>query len=420
MQPALPESFLRYLPPWPLDRNVEEKRFFETTQRVCDPQETWRRFGGFREKAGITRLSDITYLDCIGVPTYQVVRPTVDHYLENISVYNGKGLTKLQAKVSAMMEAFERFSGELHERPLLLSSLSRLSAEARTISPQHLILPEGESVHDEEPLEWVPGWDMMREEITWVPACQAFCPYRPVHGGRFIPNFSNTNGLASGNTYGEAITHALYELIERDAESTSWAARAAETIDLDSVHHPSLRDLIGKFEAAGICLTLKEVTSDIGIPVFMAAADEPATEDPVLLCYGMGCHLDPSIAAMRAITEVAQSRCAVISGLRGDLDELEWKRGLGYWELKRKFSFWFEPDSQKKDFRAVTSAARRNFVDDVGEILSRLRGRGFSSAVAVDLTHPELPVPVVRAVVPAMEQSLESRRKGLRFKFPNR
>src|SRR5215471_19400376 len=126
MKAIIPPELNDYFIPWPLPVEVENKNFFETTHRVCSPEESWARWAPFKEKAGITRLTDITPLDCVGIPTYMAVRPLVDCYHQNISVYNGKGLTKMQAKVSALMEAFERFSAERHQRPTLLADLNEI------------------------------------------------------------------------------------------------------------------------------------------------------------------------------------------------------------------------------------------------------------------------------------------------------
>ncbi len=417
----LPKEFETYIPQWPLSPEREAKTFFETTQRTCSPETTWERLRGLKELGGITRVSDITYLDCVGIPTYQAVRPKVDHYQENISVYNGKGLTKIQAKVSAMMEAFERLSGELNGRPLLLKSLKEMDSFGPYVTPEELILPPNEKLLSDTPLEWVPALEIFSKKIFWVPAAAVYCPYRPVLGGHFIPNFSNTNGLASGNTLGEAIAHAFFEVVERDADTITWATGKASTIDLNTIENTLVQQLLEKFQRAGIQVTVKEITSDLGVPSFVASADEPATEDPVLLCYGMGTHFDPNIAVMRALTEVAQTRCTLISGLRGDLLEEEWKRKQDYAKMKKDLAYWFESDPLPKDFMEIPTRTHENFVLDIEGLLDRFEKCGFKQVLVTDLTLPNIGVPVVRATIPGMEQSIDVARKGKRFQnYSNR
>ena len=56
-------------------------------------------------------MADITRLDRIGIPVFSSIRPEAE--TGAISVYNGKGLTEDQARVSAIMEGSERYSAEV-------------------------------------------------------------------------------------------------------------------------------------------------------------------------------------------------------------------------------------------------------------------------------------------------------------------
>ncbi|MCK7501322.1 MAG: YcaO-like family protein [Comamonadaceae bacterium] len=94
----------------------------------CSPEETLR--AGARPRlpaAGITRVADITNLDRIGIPVFSSIRPMADRGA--ISVYNGKGATPTEAKVSAMMEGLERYSAEVRDRELDIASLSPIWAD---------------------------------------------------------------------------------------------------------------------------------------------------------------------------------------------------------------------------------------------------------------------------------------------------
>lgn len=404
-----------YLIPWPLGREKEEKLYFETTHRVCPPEETFERLRPLRELAGITRLADITHLDCLGIPTYMAVRPLVDHYTENISVYNGKGLTKIQAKVSALMEAVERYGGERHGRPVLLADRSEIEKYGPSVDPASLILPQGQTLEPWERLDWVCGTDLLSGETVFVPAAAVFCPYRPDNGARFIPCFSNTNGLASGNTLGEALSQALAEVIERDAESMAEISGEATTIDLKTFDSPLIQELIEKFEKAGINLLVKETSSEFGAPSFFAASDDPNTENPILLCRGSGTHLNAEIAVIRAVTETAQSRCTIISGSREDLTEEEDKKNENYHELRRRMAYWFEATPPLKSFRDIRSVQNMNFCDDLETMLRPFKKAPFGRVIAVDLTPPSVGVPVVRVIVPGLEQtSVHAERIGPR------
>jgi ribosomal protein S12 methylthiotransferase accessory factor len=49
------------------------------------------------------------------------------------------------------------------------------------------------------------------------------------------------------------------------------------------------------------------------------------------------------------------------------------------------------------------SGATATFEDDVTVVLDRLIHAGLESVIVVDLTHPELQIPVVRVIVPGLE-----------------
>src|SRR3712207_1762129 len=78
-----------------------------------------------------TRTS-ITALDWIGIPAYQAVRPSS----RNVTMFPGKGLTRAQAKVSALMESLEGFHVEEIGLPVVRDTVrqSRYLGSHRAIS----------------------------------------------------------------------------------------------------------------------------------------------------------------------------------------------------------------------------------------------------------------------------------------------
>src|SRR4051812_23015637 len=73
------------------------------THRVVSPDETWQALRPLLEPAGITRVADLTWLDELGIPTVQAVRPAS----VTLSVSQGKASTYRAAQVSAVMESIE-------------------------------------------------------------------------------------------------------------------------------------------------------------------------------------------------------------------------------------------------------------------------------------------------------------------------
>ena len=59
----------------------------------------------------------------------------------------------------------------------------------------------------------------------------------------------------------------------------------------------------------------------------------------------------------------------------------------------------------ERDFREIPSRDFATFEDDVRWLLEQLQAVGVRQLVVVDLTRPELQLPVVRAVIPGLEGS---------------
>ena len=75
------------------------------TIRTRVPSETLEITKPYIEKAGISRIANITGLDCLNIPVYTCYRPNS----KNLSTSQGKGLTDELALCSAIMEAIEHY-----------------------------------------------------------------------------------------------------------------------------------------------------------------------------------------------------------------------------------------------------------------------------------------------------------------------
>ncbi|HOB18089.1 MAG TPA: YcaO-related McrA-glycine thioamidation protein [Candidatus Methanoculleus thermohydrogenotrophicum] len=371
------------------------KGYSKETQRAVPPEETLRRARARLPAAGITRVADITSLDRVGIPVFSSIRPTAA--TGAISVYNGKGATPIEAEVSAMMEGIERYSGEMNDQEPLVGRYSEVSASMTAINPADLVLPPRILV--DVPVPWVAGYDIMQEEEVLVPAHAVYHPL-PVTYGRLFR--TNTNGLASGNTLEEAVFHALMEVVERDAWSLVEAARM-NAPRIEGINDRFAADLLAKFEDAGIEVTLRDITSDIGVPTVAAVADDVVLKDPALLTIGMGSHTSAQIAVLRALTEVAQSRLTQIHGAREDTDTADVRRKIGYERTKRMNRHWFADGGDTVELAAIPSFDSDDFLTDINCVLDRLAAAGLSRVIVVDLTRPEIGIPVVRVVVPGLE-----------------
>src|SRR5215470_15119996 len=91
--------------------NAKEMKYSHTgVERSVRPSVTIRRARAVMKVIGVTKVSDVTNLDRMGIPNFMTVRP--DDLGPGISYYNGKGSTRADAHAGALMEAVERHAGE--------------------------------------------------------------------------------------------------------------------------------------------------------------------------------------------------------------------------------------------------------------------------------------------------------------------
>ena len=384
------------------------KKYKTDTHRAFSPEETLERIAPKMEIAGITRVADITDLDRIGIPVFSSIRPGAEKGA--ISVYNGKGATPAEARVSAMMEGIERYSAEVHDRRLRVETFSKLKAETAAIDPRSLVIPQ--EADPETAIPWVIGYDLMRDEEVMVPASGVFHPLPKEYPQLFR---TNTNGLASGNVLEEAVFHGLSEVIERDAWSLVEAVKDTGPL-VSGVADGLAAEILEKFARAEVEVRIKDITSDVGVPTIAAASDDLRLKDPALLTIGMGTHTSAEVAVLRALTEVAQSRLTQIHGAREDTTTADFRREIGYERTKRLNRHWFV-DSGTEQFSEIRSQDSEDFLDDIRLMLKRLAGAGMERAIVVDLTRKEIGVPVVRVIVPGLELSaVDPDRRGRRWR----
>ena len=379
------------------------------THRVMAPEQTLARVAPFLPIMGITRVANVTGLDTVGIPVVMVTRPNS----RSISVSQGKGVTLASAKASGVMESIESYHAERITLPLKFASFEELRWTHPVVDVDRLPRLSTGRFNPHSPILWIEGQDLLNGSPKWVPFEMVHLnftmPMAPGHGA-FL---AGSNGLASGNHKVEAISHAVTELVERDA-TTLWrlqdsVAQAATRIDLHSIDDPVGRSLIDRFEAAGVTVGVWETTSDIGLPAFLCriVEREELPQHSIRPATGMGCHVAREVALSRALTEAAQSRLTFIAGARDDMPRAEYERHLDPAHHARWKAMIVEGGG-RRSFRDCPTSAAPTIEADLAQQLDRLRAVGIEEVVAVDLTKPEFGIPVVRVVVPGLEGTDES------------
>ena len=324
------------------------------------------------------------------MPVVLVIRPEA----RALIVSQGKGLDKEAARLSGLMEAAESFHAERIDKPVVLAQLADLPPGS-TADPALLAHAHHSLFSPHLRIPWIEGHDIARDVPVLV-------PLELVHTDFTLPLMPGTgcfarssNGLAAGDTREEALLHGLCEVVERDAYALLLAGAARRDIDLGGVADPALAGLLRQIGDAGCVVAIADITSDLGVPVFMATVSGGRSASPVTPrpAGGFGCHPDPAVACLKAVMEAVQARLTRIAGARDDLDEDD-----------------FVPvtappvaGTERHPFPPPSPFAGTGVAEYLAWVTARLQAAGFGSIIAVDLTRPEIGLPVVRMIVPGLE-----------------
>ena len=286
------------------------------TIRARTPRETLSIIQPYIQRAGITRIANLTHLDCIGVPVYTCFRPAS----RNLSTSQGKGITDDLAKCSAYMEGIEHYYSE-HLKPTFTRTLTTkdLAFILPTQLPRGILLypPSSKII-----TSWSASQSLLSDQTHYIPThyLSFDLSLASAESGVFR---KSTTGLASGNTKIEALCHALYEIIERHCtqrfDKSSHSSKLSHMVDIKTIDHLYAQTLLQKLQAQHIDVVVFELNSAFKVPAYHCII---ADENPFrkLGHYsGAGCHLNKGIALCRAITEAIQSRLTYIAGSRDDL-----------------------------------------------------------------------------------------------------
>lgn len=387
--------------------------YFGCTHRAIPPERTIANVEGKLRRAGVTRIAEITHLDRLGIPVYSAIRPGAAEGA--VSIYAGKGATKSQAKASAMMEAFERYSAEINVEDAQMFETGLYGEMEGAINPETLILPQQSYKADTTKLDWVKTVDVTDDEEYLAPVNAIYHPYIP-RGGAVLFK-SNTNGLASGNRIEEAVYHGITEVVERDAWSIFEAKKKCRgEVVCDGTENPLIRDMLHKFDQSEIEVKLLDLTADVDITTIAAVADDTVLRDPALLSLGVGTHLNPEVAVIRALTEVAQSRATQIHGTREDTNRAVFMRKAGYERMKRINKHWFSDSHKLIDISRIKDKSKPTFKEDIETCVNILKKNGFDKIYYTNLTRREIEIPVARVIIPGMEvYSVDMERMGKRL-----
>ncbi|MFL5097098.1 MAG: TOMM precursor leader peptide-binding protein [Xanthobacteraceae bacterium] len=323
----------------------------------------------------------------------------------------GKGSTAEQGEASALMEAIERYSGIFQGDEIRAARRFSDFPSGDAILPNDVLLfSDAQYRRGQAPtpdfdaqmpapfdrsskIEWSPVWSLRDKRFKYLPTSLLyfFCA-----GPGQID--ADSNGCAAGNTLEEAIVQGFLELVERDAYAIWWYNRLQRPeVDLGRFDDSYVRDLQSQLAESGRRLWVLDVTSDLGIPTFVAILHwmHDSQEN---IEFGSGAHFDARIALLRALTELNQFlSIGLMGGGTGDKSSLD---GITPLRL-RDHPFLTPSDSPAVQPDFGSKFGRLDAHEQVSACVRLAKREGLDFLV-LDQTRADIEVPVVRVIVPGM------------------
>lgn len=344
----------------------------------------------------------------------------------------GKGTTELDARVSALAEAVERYCGSrFGDEPTLRATFRDLADRAvhpddcqlfherqyrdrarwNSMNPPTLHVPE--PFDEEAPVDWTPMWSLTRQQHRFVPTALLY------YGARGAFGAAHSNGSAAGTSLEDAIVHGLLELVERDAVAIWWYNRIRRPeVDLSSLDDPWLSELLDAYRTAHRAIWVLDLTADLGIPVVAAVSQRENTPDKDVL-LGFGAHFDLRVAVRRAVTELAQLLPPVDAG-DGAAQPDPLLHSWWDWMAQSPQPYLYpDPGQPPRTADAYPYHHRDDLREDIEDLCRRVVRHGLDVLV-LDQTRPDVGMPVVKVMVPGLRHFWPRFAPGRLFDVPVR
>lgn len=354
---------------------------------------------------------------------------------------NGKGCSKELSEASAYSELIERLSagmdtgidigpyrqlyGEKGDNLNIVTTYRYMDGYRWThqdcitdpVSAESMVSKLGFSKSEIEYLKfnsdllrhWVPAYSMNRERIVHVPIL-------------FVKWLSATNGLASGNTMSEAISHAICEIFERYyliKALKNMDATEYPTINIESVDDNWFKSVVKSLEELNVSVVIKDIGEGV-FPVFAIITTNHNIKagSPYYNTIKAGCSFSNMHALRRCVTE----------RLQGTTIEMETSKSIisKKVELTDPYLPIFFTGECSIDLSPLLAGPTKEFINndviDIEEELlntKKIIGECLESEiVVVTHTHPIMNFPVVRVVIPGFSDFADwwtSNRKSVNF-----
>ncbi|MFM0572037.1 YcaO-like family protein [Paraburkholderia caledonica] len=352
---------------------------------------------------------------------------------------SGKGYSIASAKASCISEALERFSCSLPNNASIVFGEMNGFGDEEFVDPLEILGFSEEQYEKRDTLEdlasgcgdvgfnWVPPKFRKEESIGWIrgvdvstkrpvllPAALMYFNYH--RKGEHQYGLADSNGCAAGATHEEAFLHALLELAERDACSIWWYNRIRRPeIALSDIANSDVAKILESQHSQNRNLHVLDITSDLGVPVCASISYERSSGRNIHV--GLGASLTLHGAARRALSEMLQVSVINIDAMAQhprdpiQRDILQWYRQADINEM-----IYLSPNGAVRiDWSEPLPAVR----DSLRHVLTSLTRSGHR-VYAMNMSRTDLPVKVVRAIVPGLRHFWRRLAAGRLYDVPVR
>lgn len=269
--------------------------------RSREASETLDILASLIKKSQITRLCDLTHLDnTSSLYVYSAVRPGA----LSISVSMGKSLSKKQAQCGAVVESLETYMSEI-----TLPQLYNLTQH--DVAKEYMVLPIFNNIAISQvdfKLDWNIGYNLTDNRKTAIPSYLVSLNSNNIFNQMFR---SNSSGLASGNTFYEALTISLLENIERMAVKENNRVKYIGNTDWIDAYQINTNMQTNIFMYKNL----------FNIPVVSVELSHKSRHMDQCKFVGSSASYTYEQAMKNALEEAIQSKVGLISGARDDLKD---------------------------------------------------------------------------------------------------
>jgi len=347
---------------------------FENGLRIFSAKKTWLKVKKLISHVGIVS-KEICFRNVIN-NQYNYKAFSADPLGNNkFRVHTGKGISLIQNRNSAVLEAIERYCAKYAMldpfKMQVIGSFNELKNLA--IHPHQFQIPLAR-YSDKKKIKWIKAWSLTNNRQCLLPL--GFVSYIPF----------GSNGLAAGNCIEEAILHGIFELVERDIYTIMDLNEIVmPDVDCSNIRNKKIKKIFADLDNSNIYYRIKYILNTHNIPTF-GMYIKGRVANRVGYSHAVCSHLYKEIAFSRTVTEAIQVFPRFVSE--------------GKW-LNKNTDHYTKPSKIIK-FDEIRDSKNLDIKDAIDNCISIFKKQGLETFV-VNHSLPNIDFSVVRVLVAGLQ-----------------